>query len=538
MFFVSPIWLIGLVPWGALVVWVLLGRLEKAGVPFLGLWQAQNPNARRPRRYLERPPSAVAAMLLAILLGILAAAGPGIQFGQIESPRVTIIVDRGLTMSATAGRETRFAAAAEMVQEALPNATVELLAVPEEQTAGGDWLARARKMNRTAVVDPVAVELVCRRALAESGDLVVVLSDGELNLHDPRLIQVAPESSLSNVGIESLAVRAEPAAQAMVRVFNQSRLTSAELIVGADGKTVWSQQVDLPDEGQSKDYFVDLNSSPGVVDAQLHCADEMDLNHRAWVVRRSAWPSVEARSALPPELARMIEVYGRDRPATAQSVKIAVIGASGRIPGDMPTAIVVDSQNGSRRLAENDAIVVADGPLKIAGVDWSKVLAEASVSRPAGTDWRPIVSAGSVAVVAVRNDPVKQVWIGINSADFAKRADYVVFWSEIFQWLGGGGPAYESDGVELLAGRWTRVEPDESATEPGLLAGLYRSPEGSLRGVNASCPKLPEAAIGDWQAALRRTSRGKSARGVDGEMLVAALALVLFAAFRAAGVKS
>jgi hypothetical protein len=415
MSFASPIWLVGLVPWGGLVIWVLLGRLEKAGVPFLGLWRTDNPNRIKRKRQLEKPPAAVAAMLLAILLGILAAAGPVIPSNTGGTRRVRIIVDRGLTMSATDSQgRRRFVEAAEFARAALArdfaNVAVDLSVVPDDQASGGEWTARVRAMNPTAVVDPDAVTLACRQALAESNGLVIVLSDQSLGVSDQRLIQIAPESNPSNVGIESLAVRAGPAAQAMVRVLNQSSLSTAELTVTADFSRFWMRPIDLPARGQTKDYFFDLDAAPSVVEAELKCADDLDLDHAAWMVRRSAWPSVEARSALSPELMRMIDVYGRDRPASAESAKIALIGASAEIPADMPCAIVLDEQVWTRsdRLAENSQIVIAEGPLKSIGIDWSKVLSGARVLAPAGTDWQPIVSAGGVAVVAGGGPPPTQ----------------------------------------------------------------------------------------------------------------------------------
>ena len=73
MIFLSPIWLVALLPWGIVSIWLMWGRRKKQLVPFLSLWQG--PAARRRSRQSVRPPPvALAAMLLAMLLALLAAA--------------------------------------------------------------------------------------------------------------------------------------------------------------------------------------------------------------------------------------------------------------------------------------------------------------------------------------------------------------------------------------------------------------------------------------------------------------------------------
>src|SRR5437868_349408 len=97
MWLAAPLWLMGLIPWGALAVWVMRGRGEEKGVPFLALWRDEN--APRPaRRRFRLPPLGAMAVLGAILLGLLAAAGPRVRSNGAGSLR--IIVDRGIGMSA------------------------------------------------------------------------------------------------------------------------------------------------------------------------------------------------------------------------------------------------------------------------------------------------------------------------------------------------------------------------------------------------------------------------------------------------------
>lgn len=98
MNFASPAWLIALAPWAGIGIWLLWGRREKASVPFLSLWQGaaqQHP----PRQGWRMPPASLALIWAAVLLAILAAADFQLPAAS-SSSNLTVIVDRGLSMSA------------------------------------------------------------------------------------------------------------------------------------------------------------------------------------------------------------------------------------------------------------------------------------------------------------------------------------------------------------------------------------------------------------------------------------------------------
>ena len=146
-------------------------------------------------------------------------------------------------------------------------------------------------------------------------------------------------------------------------------------------------------------------------------------DHRGAAARRVAWPAVEAASPLPPELRRMIEVYTRHRPPGEGSQRIAVLSGSAAMPAAEPAAIVADDPAAITTLANLESLTVADSPLT-QGVDWEKALNGARVSSPPSGDWQPVVVAGGAAVVAVRQQPVRQVWVGFESDDFPRRAGF------------------------------------------------------------------------------------------------------------------
>ncbi len=66
---------------------------------------------------MKVPPVAVALALASMLLAILAAAQPLVRgVGQAEGLRITVVVDRGIKMSARDGQTIRFRAAADAAQ--------------------------------------------------------------------------------------------------------------------------------------------------------------------------------------------------------------------------------------------------------------------------------------------------------------------------------------------------------------------------------------------------------------------------------------
>src|SRR3954469_22310967 len=98
MTFLTPWWLLALIPWVGLVLWLLAGQRQRVGVPFLELWGG--PISGSPiKRRIQPPPTALACAIAALLIAILAVAAPVIHTGS-RGPAITIIVDRGITVSA------------------------------------------------------------------------------------------------------------------------------------------------------------------------------------------------------------------------------------------------------------------------------------------------------------------------------------------------------------------------------------------------------------------------------------------------------
>ncbi|HEY1921954.1 MAG TPA: hypothetical protein VGG44_04250, partial [Tepidisphaeraceae bacterium] len=506
MIFASPIWLLALAPWAALLLWLLSGQLEKSPVPFLHLWPAADPQLPKPKRARQTLPLWLIAILAAMLLAIFAAAGPRLLHRQ--SSRITLIVDRGFA--------SPFAQSAKNLDEALrqnfPAADIDLKIIPTvDSTTGHDWLTQVSSLQPTAAHDLDELTLACRDALRTSDAPVILLSNQTIELNDPRLIQFTSQTPATNVGIDLLSIRASPKAQAMIRLFNQSNLNAATLILRSDGIVVQSQQITLPPVGLKQDYFVDLPAAPQVVEAEIQCDDSIKINHRAWAIRSQAWPIIEPLQYLSPELTRLIEVYGRHRIPSENSPHIVVTTDLALIPANTPAAILASESTGSATLSIIHSLTVRDDLPNIPSLDWSHILAGATISPPPSQestqDWQPIISANGSPVVAIRDTSTKQVWIGFHANDFARQPDFVIFWSAIFDWLGSANsPEYTSQTIGPITSNWRLQQPTDiplSPTDNGLIPGLYKSASGALLAINAPAPQIQQPPQSDADTKLK-----------------------------------
>ena len=370
----------------------------------------------------------------------------------------------------------------------------------------------------TALADPDALALAARRAIANTPGLVVLVSNQLVPVEDPRLVQVTPDQAMNGVGIDSLQVVGVPRPQAMVRIANESDLSEATLSIHSDGQTI-EDEIKLPDRGGAKNYFMDLPSAGKVIEADLSAEGDSLVDQKAWSVQRSVWPKIEADTGIVPELTKMIDVYGRLRPAGADSTTVTVTTAPRELNREAAVAVWLNPQPDDVPVQVSQGLVVAKGPLSTEGVNWDDVLADATAAHvgPEG-DWEPVVSAGKFVLVAIREHPVRQVWIGFQAAGFSDRADFVVFWSEIFNWLGKAGPVYSAQTIPSPNGDWVPI--------------LSHSADGSVTAYNA--PPMPEHLVDhlEWRDNLGklppRLRVGE--RPLAGLLLLGALALMCLAA--------
>lgn len=537
--FAHPLVLLALLPWAALTLYLLTSRRRIVIVPFLPLWPSSAGLSDRPRSW-QRPPVALVAALAAALVAILAAAGPRRSALGTSRP-VVIILDRGITMSARQGNVRRFQ---NLVDEAsaailarLGDGPTDLYVIPSGQRVNierRDLATITFQIGPTAV-DTQAVVADAVRALANPQAIVLLVSDQKINESNDRLVQIAPSGELQNVGVSEFSVRSSPTPSAMVRIRNDSPATQAALRVGSADPV----SIALPPRGKAQNYFVDLPNAPNVIEATLTPGGDIDAADRAWAVRGQGWPALAESSPLPPELQRMVEVYTRERPpseAGRTSITITSL-ANPALPNQIAVDVLSDDA-GATTPAPSGAPQTQSHPIT-AGIDFSAALTQAQLAQaqpPAG--FQPLVRAGDQTVVAIRDNPARQAWIGFRSTAWAATPDFVVFWTKLFDWLGQGDGEYRSVSPQSLAAGWQPLDsplplPQATGFAPnnGLWPGLYRRGN-ELLAVNAPPLAIAPAMTADWPSKLAAVAGGETAStgSLSPVLLIVALGTAVVAA--------
>jgi hypothetical protein len=486
---------------------------------------------RQPTRKLRTIPFAIAMALLAALLAILAGARPavrGIRSGSNEPPLV-VVVDRGLSMSAQADGRTRYEQAARALARAIDprdaSRPVELVPVPGDETVRttlADCADRIASLPPTARDTARAVAEAVSARRAASGAPVLVLSDQNVPGWGDRVIQVPPDAPVDDVAIAALAAREAPSPQVMIRVRNQSSLTSCTLELSTDSGTV-RQSIELPPRGATRDYFVNPSRLGAMISARILAQDDVPANDQAWLVREGSAPRIEVRTPVSPELQRLIDAYQRARPAVDESARLVVASRATDLPANVPGVVV---EHGDQTVASDHA-AVASHPLT-EHVDWEHVPAPLRIAGEPPAGWTPVVKLGGRVAVAVAPDPARQVWVGFDAPSWLTTPDFVVFWTNVFDWTGGAGRAWIARPLNDWSPEW---KAGDAAATSGSWPGVYRRSDGALRAFNAPDVIFPPPPRTDWRSRMSRLERTSTQLDLSRLLLVLATAAMTIAAF-------
>lgn len=526
MFFAAPWWLIGLAPWGALAVWLLRGRRRRVRVPFVAFWKDAE-KTEPPRRGFQWPPAWVVLAMVAALLAILGAGRPHSRW-PTESQPITIIVDRGITMSA--GNEPRFRQVAKLVEEQLSRelrswTTVDLVDVPGVETTArvNNWRSQVDAMPVTALDTHDALIATVHQKLKESAGPVIAVSDQPIDIPDPRLIQCPPSTPVDAILISRLAARDKPSAQIMVELLNESARSKATVQITTDDQTS-SRAVDLPPRGQRASYFFDSKNLGDRIEASLVNGGAPASNH-AWLVREGSYPKIQMETTLDPAIQRMIDVYSRNRPSTTGAQTVRVCGSLQELLDD-GTGIVVPP---SRESVPFQSLSFASHPI-LEHVDPRSIPANGlTISQTAPAGWTPLISMGDRILAAYRTEPHRAVWIGFDSPAWERTPDFVIFWANLLDWVGAGGQGYISHPLTDVNPAWQMVSPTGLSPAPvsGQWPGLYKRPiDGQNVAVNAPVVEFKPFVDNTWPAQLS-AALAEGSHGFDLTRVLLALALLL-----------
>jgi hypothetical protein len=497
------LWL--LAPWAALTFWLLWGRRPRINVPFLELWRGPI-EAPAARRGMQLPPVAVLFALLAILLGILAAARPFIFRKGASGTSLTLIVDRGLSMSARGANDLRFRETFERARKVIGSefgsSSVELISAPEglhTRLNVSELSAAVQKLSPTAVDSRERLEADIEDARKRESGAIVVISDQPIPSGD-RVVQISPDRPIRDAGIVMIAAREHPVPQVMVRIRNSSSMRQALLQIGSDQASN-QRTIDLPESDQGRDYFVDLPKLGAVISARLIADDDLPFNNTAYLVRQGSSPRVEATGPLAPEMTRMIDAYQTARPASEGSLRLPVLSNTAQVPADAPAVVLGQGQG---QLVSGPVQVVAHPITE--HVAWDHLPSPLRVTGDPPAGWTPLVTMRDKTLLAIRPTDPKQVWVGFNAPDWPRTADFVVFWTNVFNWAGGGGEMYAAFPLNQWTPQWKPV--DLPPAQAGFMPGVYRRSDGALRAFNAPDVHFNPPAQHHWQRQLSALAKG------------------------------
>ncbi len=390
-------------------------------------------------------------------------------------------------------------AAADEIRALRISVTGQLVAVPGGPIGSFDssqWLAQAAILGRTAISTNLQLRETVAAALAKADARVILLSDQAIDLSpdaSARVIRIVPPPSSPCVGIETLAGSDLPHPQVMVRLVNRGPARSVQVSIESSSAAV-QRAVDLPADG-STDLFVDLPGLGEVVQARLVDYDGTEADDQAWLVRQAGWPAIEADSALPPPVARMIALFRRDRPPSPHASRVTVVAgdaAQAAAQGDMPAMIWPAATQPAPNLsvASEATVSIIDNELT-RDVDWRRALTGARLASPPPAGWTPIVSLGGRGVLWTKTQPSRQIWVGFWSEVWPTTPSFVIFCTRAMTWAGGGPMEWTARHPGRLGDEWARdrqLSPLQAGIDStaGWWPGVYRRGDGAMLAINAA----------------------------------------------------
>jgi hypothetical protein len=474
---------------------------------------------------LRPPPAALALAIAAMFLAILAAARPSIWRKTRQSSPLQVVLDCGRTMSASSHGSVRFRATADRLAEALCSESRDIPVQVRIAPGGDEKTVDSGELSKTVAALPLtgmdtagSLSRAVERALQSADDMVFVVSDQPIASTDARVVRVAPEEGLDALWITKLAARESPRPQVMVSVLNESSQTTARLQIETVGQRERST-IELPPRGTSRDYFVSPPELGETIEASVTGAEAGGVENSAWLARDGRWGLIETHVPLDPAIERMLEVYARHRPTSAGSQTIAIVGNPADL-ADIQRGVIVPSSFADDG-EQNRALEISDHPIT-RGINWGSLpLLPATDDVPPG--FEPLIRVGDRTLLAVSETPVRKVWIGMATDQWAAQAQFVIFWSNLLDWIGQAGTQFASYPLEASMTDW------QPMSGPAGFPGMYQRVDGTLRAFDAFDPpaKAVRMSTSNWKKRVSDAAAKHGGQSIAGPFALAALVCLL-----------
>ncbi len=177
----------------------------------------------------------------------------------------------------------------------------------------------------------------------------------------------------------------------------------------------------------------------------------------------------------------MIDAYARSRPPGAASRRVAIVANEADLPPDQSAILLAKSVDADAK----GELTVAAGPIT-QNVDWSAFPTGLRTTAESPKGWTPVLTVGNRVIVAALAEPQRRVWIGFEPPSaWSATADFVIFWANVFSWLGQGKENLAFYPLMDYDPQWKWIEPMPRvpAPDPGQWPGVYRREDGAPAGV-------------------------------------------------------
>jgi hypothetical protein len=297
-----------------------------------------------------------------------------------------------------------------------------MLGKPPREAVPFLWLWRGPAAKRTTKPSFSKLPLWIAMLML-SAALAIVAAAGPQVQRDSR----DPAATPGRVGIAAASARGN---QLMLRLLNESPRKDIPVKLQWEGldDTDRTEVVQLPESGE-RDYFLDL---PDKASSLTVSVDGRSIA----LTRRRTWPRVQARMPLPESLRRVISAYEGNRPSDDDSAVVGIAADEASL-GSGPGAVV-----GEPSIAAAGKPAVTEHPVT-GDVNWPAVLSTARIAEAPPRGYVPVVKVGDRTAVAIWDQPYR-VWVGFDSPSFASQVDYVVFWTNVFDFVGQGGDTWQA----------------------------------------------------------------------------------------------